>query len=164
MNFTFEYNKVANESIILIKERNSDNLYFGYHINREFVSSYYEEIMNHFYYLESLPDIINKSFNCNYAFFKDQIYLDPFFNVELFINSMGEVNVSIFINKEVDINSIWNREWFNRISLKNYIEENKEFLLKKLYVNVNELDELLKNILKGKLDYQHMKLTRNIMR
>lgn len=142
------------------KDRNCDEIYFGYISNnsdKEYVAKYYDDIMNYFSILEDFiyftdcHIIDNKFYEKNVCtVLPEQKIFDSLFDVSLSVNENVKLEIYISINKEIDSSYIYNREWFKRVKLSDYVNENKLDILKKIPVEVSSLNEPFRKMVEKK--------------
>jgi len=130
------------------KEMGSNQIYFGRSSIKdpEFVAQNIDYINHIFDALESAYVLFNGQNE------KKELLTDDFFKVDLkYERSFGRVEMSISLNKECDKEDIFNRNWATRQTLSELVNENCEMILKKISVNINELDPTTQTIVKESL-------------
>ena len=155
----------------IIKDFNDDNLYTEYYIDNRLENSCYskerelkiikpvlkrnyKEIVEQLNILEQYSkrigdiNIINNRFCCNVS--------NDLFDITIICTSYS-VGYDIKFSKE-DKNSIYDRTWFSRPSLKDIVNENIIDIFKNTFVNIRDLDERFKIILN---EYELLELEEN---
>ena len=61
-------------------------------------------------------------------------------------DAYGNVNTNISINSKEDLNGIYQREWFTRKKLSELVSENNDEILKKIPINIKDLDRKYQNL------------------
>lgn len=147
--------------ITIYKDRNSKEIYLKNKEHREFVSKHYEKIMNIYCTLEEFVDIANGPLSSINSMMNSQVFSDSFLDVALSFNHCGIVKISMKINKQEDPNNIYNREWYNRKKLSQYVKENEEEILRKIPVKIDRLDDAIRKIVEAKLNIKGKTFTKN---
>ena len=155
----------------IIKDFNDDNLYTEYYIDHRLENSCYskerelkiikpvlkrnyKEMVEQLNILEQYSkrigdiNIINNKFCCNVS--------NDLFDITIICTSYS-VGYDIKFSKE-DKNSIYDRTWFSRPSLKDIVDENIIDIFKNTFVNIRDLDERFKIILN---EYELLELEEN---
>jgi len=134
------------------KKVDSDKLYFKYDYIcsdsdikcfKDFVINYYNEICNIFSILESY----NYELEISSSEERTQILTDKFFDVKMIYDTYGRVNVELNINENEYGLKITQIEWSDIKSLKKIINNNMFLILKKIPVNVCELNNVYKKVI-----------------
>ncbi len=149
---TFFYGKGYNpETFTILKDFDDNDIYFSSNTspNKDFITNYYEDIISIFKTLESYAKLtkgdigINKE-NPN---LKPMVFTDGFLTISIIYGTYGQVNTDISISGKEDQNSIYKREWYTRKKLSDIVSENSDEILKKIPVNISDLNSSCKEIL-----------------
>ena len=155
-------------TISVLKDRDSNELYFGKYSEtgeyaKNLVLKYYDEFMEIFnlceYFTSLVDGAIREGESEKNPNFKKQIFSDGFLNIELSYNEYGNVSTYISINSKSDPENVSARTYLNRQSLNEYLNNNKDILLRKIPIDIDDLnkvcrqiyDEDTKNITKSKI-------------
>lgn len=153
MHIRFEY---YNHTIILCKDRNSQEIYFDKYskIDKDFISKYYDYIMETFRIAEEYVDLIGGPIGSsrNDSSIQPQNFPVSFFYIALEYTRSGEVSIDIIVDSEKDPDGIAKREWYNRKKIIDYISENETELLKKIPIHVEQLVPTTKKIVEAKMN------------
>ncbi len=141
----------------IYRDFESEEIYFDRHFkDREFVMKYYDDIKEYFDILEEFDGLLG----FNIGGFSDsrcnQKFSDGFMKVKLVYDNRANVSIDISIIDTEDPDDIYNREWLNRKKIADVIDERKEEVLKKIPINISDLNVTCKTIVepylqKGKL-------------
>lgn len=130
------------------KEVGIDEIYFGSKmIDKQFVTKYFDEISEIFNVLEEFSALYQGGVG-NVGKDSKILFSDGFFDIVFHYDSYGRTDIDISIKKEIDPENIYYRNWFERQKLSDYVEENKEEILRKIPVNMNELNYTTNTIIK----------------
>lgn len=136
------------KSLCICKEVGSDEIYFGSNFSdKKFVAKYYDQISEIFSVLEDFSELYQGGVGCCGEDSK-QVFSDGFIDVTFKYDTCGRTSISIGIKEETDPEKVYNREWFQRQSLSDYVKENGETLLRKIPVDINELNYTTSTIIK----------------
>ena len=132
----------------VIKDCDSNEIYFenalGCNIDSEIVRRHYDEIMELFslceYFTTLLGGSIRQRNSENNPNFKPQIFSDGFLNVTITYSDRGEVSTEITISKDADPDNVCARIWLNRKTLNEILKENKDIIIKKIPIDIDELN------------------------
>lgn len=138
------------ETFTILKDFGDNDLYFDKNTipNKPFVTKYYDDIMFIFHTLESFSEImkIDIGLSSESEKLKPIIFTDGFLNLKISYDAYGNVNTNISINSKEDLNGIYQREWFTRKKLSELVSENNDEILKKIPINIKDLDRKYQNL------------------
>jgi len=132
--------------IRICKDVNSDEIYFDTTTtDKGLVAKYYDQISEMFTILEEFSSLYQGAVG-----YRDkdvhQIFSDGFLTSDFSYDQLGRIEIDLNLTKEADPNNIYKREWFQRQRLSDYVEENKENLMKKIPVDIEKLNHTTKTI------------------
>lgn len=140
----------------ICKDHGSDELYFenSHNVDKDFVEYFKETIIGNLQKIEyfynlfklSLPDIEEIPSYFNGYKIQEEIS-DNFLRIVISYDVNGKVDYKISIDPSIDLNNIYNREWLNHESIREYIEKNEEELLKKIPINILDLKATTKQVI-----------------
>lgn len=133
-------------SFSILQDKESKELYFeGNNIQRNLISRYYNDFLKIFECLENMSNLVGTDCNvCNQII---QKFGDLFFEDYISVDFYGKVS---FVLSVVDKNSkeLIERNWCSRKKLLDYIYDNFEIILKKIPVEIDELNPSIRNVLR----------------
>jgi len=136
-------------SLYICKEVDNDEIYFGSNTSdKNFVAKYYDQISEMFITLEEFSKLYQGGVgSCG----KDstQVFSDDFIDVTFNYDTYGRTDISIDIKEGADPQGIYNRKWFQRQSLSDYVKENTNTILRKIPINIDELNYTTKTIVES---------------
>jgi len=131
------------------KDTNNDEIYFsGYNADKLFVERFYDKISEYFATLEKFNALFLDKIG-TFGSVTNQTFSDGFFDVNLSYDSYGRVKIETNINKLSDQENIYKRQWAKRTSLSDYVDENQENILKKIPINISELNFTTRTIVEN---------------
>lgn len=138
----------SNKSLHIYRDFDSEEIYFDkFNQDRDFVIKYYDDIDVYFNTLEVFSKLLACDINKHDSPNCEQIFSDSFMKIKLIYDNKGCMYTDISIVESEDPNNIFNREWLNREKLADVVNERKEDFLKKIPINVNELNQTCKTII-----------------
>lgn len=156
----------------ICKDLDSDQLYYTYRSpeNENVVNEFLSDIERNLYIIEEFYKLIrltdpsiNKVPDYDAKF--SQVFSDGFLKIAVTYDTYGKVKYQFSIDEQEDPNELFKREWLNLECIKDYVNNNAESLLKKIPVNVSELNETSKEIIreynKKKENIKRLELTDN---
>ncbi len=147
-------NSRFDEFLEINKDIDSDEIYFGsYKSNREFVEKYYDRLMDIFSTLEEFQKLYQNSIGLNGGS-KSLVFSDSFLDMTFKYDTYGRIDIDLKISADEDRENMYHREWYKRKTLASFVTENRDEILKRIPINVSELDYTCQNIVK---DYQTSK-------
>lgn len=153
---TFFYGMGRNpETFTILKDFDDNDIYFSSNTkpNKDFITKYYEDIIFIFKNLEDYAKLtkgdigINKE-NPN---LRPMLFTDGFLTISINYSNYGQVSTEITINKEEDQTAIYKREWYTRKKLADFVSENSDEILKKIPVNISDLNPSYQEMLFGQI-------------
>lgn len=155
---TFFYGKGSNpHTFTILKDFDDDDIYFSNTTspNKEFIKKYYDDIVSIFKILElyaklTKGDIGISNDNPN---LKPMIFTDGFLTISIIYGTYGQINTDISINIKEDQHLIYKREWYTRKKLSDIVSENSDEILKKIPVNISDLNQSCKEILFSSINF-----------
>lgn len=151
--FGFEHSSstIKNYFLKVYKDIDSDQIYFGeFYTDKEFVEEYYDQISEYFRILEEFNSLYQSRVGTSGQGAK-QVFSDGFLDVSFSYDTLGRTCVLTTLNPKVDPEKIYLREWLKRKTLSDYIKENEETILRKIPININELNYTTKTIVEEHL-------------
>lgn len=139
------------ETFTILKDFNDSDIYFSEDTkpDKEFITKYYNDIMYIFDTLETFAKmtkedigITNENNNL-----KPLIFSDGFLTLTIKYDLTGKVSTNISINKTEDIKAIYKRNWYTRKSLSEIVSENSDEILKKIPINIKDLNSKCQSLL-----------------
>lgn len=139
------------ETFTILKDFDDDDIYYSSTTkpNEEFISHYYEDIISIFNTLEEYAKLtkgdigINKE-NSN---LQPMVFTDGFLTISIIYGNYGQINTDITISTKEDQNSLYKREWYTRKKLSDIVSENSDEILKKIPINIADLNTSCQEIL-----------------
>ena len=132
------------ETFTILKDFDDNDIYFDKDTtpNKPFITKYYDDIMFIFHTLESFSEImkIDIGLTSENDKLKPIVFTDGFLTLKINYDVYGNVNTNISINSKEDTTGIYQREWFTRKKLSELVSENNDEILKKIPINVKDLD------------------------
>ena len=139
------------ETFTILKDFNDSDIYFSEDTkpDKEFITKYYNDIMYIFDTLETFAKmtkedigITNENNNL-----KPLIFSDGFLTLTIKYDLTGKVSTNISINKTEDVKAIYKRNWYTRKSLSEIVSENSDEILKKIPINIKDLNSKCQSLL-----------------
>ena len=156
LGFTSNKARFGVEYIDIIRDVDSDEIYFGkYASDKIIVERYYDRLTNIFDTLEKFQALYQSGIGSSGTTQK-QTFSDSFLDVDFSYDSYGRTSIDIRINKEADKEEIYSREWYQRKSLSTFVDENKEDFLRRIPINVSELNHTCKTIVEEYKEKQNV--------
>ena len=139
--------------VVLIKERDSDELYFesDYFADKEFATKYVSEIYGMFAVLEEYATYFPQNEKGETTSIT-QVFDDGTLAVEVSVYRNGTVHYSITPSKEYDPTKVFNREWLSRVKLSTYVEENDIDLLDNIPVEISSLNDAFRSMVEADIE------------
>ena len=138
------------ETFTILKDFDDNDIYFDKDTtpNKPFITKYYDDIMFIFHTLESFSEImkIDIGLTSENDKLKPIVFTDGFLTLKINYDVYGNVNTNISINSKEDTTGIYQREWFTRKKLSELVSENNDEILKKIPINVKDLDVKYQNL------------------
>ena len=137
----------------LIKERDSDELYFesDYFADKEFATKYVSEIYGMFAVLEEYATYFPQNEKGETTSIT-QVFDDGTLAVEVSVYRNGTVHYSITPSKEYDPTKVFNREWLSRVKLSTYVEENDIDILDNIPVEISSLNDAFRSMVEADIE------------
>lgn len=147
----FKESKLNFTSMEICKEKGTDELYFSgtysYGVDKEFVNHFKDTILTNLQSLEDFFDIFQLSLpNLNELpshesknIIKQEID-DDFLKVTITYDTSGDLFYKVNILESIDKDNIYNREWLDHESIKEYVDRNMSELLKRIPVDIDKLE------------------------
>ncbi len=163
------YEKIDYDSLSICKDNGTEELYFreNYGVDKAFVEQFQDLILSDFEKLEefySLFQLTNPGINKipSDSCIKEEIS-DGFLKIVISYDVYGIFIRNIAIEKQVDFDNIYAREWVNYESLKDYVNSHSEELLKRIPINILNLKSTTQKIItdyysKNNKEEQQLKL------
>lgn len=137
------------------KDLDSDQLYYNHRDEeiQDLVDFFLSDIEKHLYTIEEFFKLIAlengnikevPEWRTNFP----QVFSDSFLNIRITYDTYGKVNYDFSIDKSIDPNELFKREWINLECIKEFVNNNAEILLRKIPVRVEELNETSKAIIR----------------
>jgi len=153
---TFGFSKsnhiIDTEYLTICRDIDSDEIYFDKYsfVDKAFVMKHYDCISETFNTLEEFSKLFQGGVGTggNGA---QQVFTDGFLEITLSYDSYGRIDTDIKIDEKEDKEDIYNRDWLKRKKLSEYVFENKETILRKIPINIDELNYTTKTIVEGYL-------------
>lgn len=146
--FKNKESKFGTEYLTICKDIDSDQIYFGqFGVDKEFVEKHYDLINDFFDTLETYSNIYQGGVGGSGTSISQQLF-DGFFNIEIVCDTYGRVRSTTTINKEVDKEGVFTREWFQRQTLSELYRENSEEILKRIPVDISSLNYTMQTLVK----------------
>ena len=141
-------------SFDILKDCDSNELYFearfASRIDTELVRRHYDEIMEIFSLCEYFTTLVDGSIkeddsrkNPN---FKPQVFSDGFLVITIKYTDDGKVTSSIAVSKDADPDNVSARVWLNRKTLNEILKENKDIIIRKIPIDIDELNSVSRQI------------------
>ena len=132
------------EKFTILKDFNDNDIYFSEDTkpDKNFVTKYYDDILYIFDTLEVFAKLTKSDIGIskeNYNL-KPMVFSDGFLTLTIAFDTLGKVTTNISINKTEDTNQIYKRNWYTRKSLSEIVSENNDEILKKIPININNID------------------------
>ena len=139
--------------VVLIKERDSDELYFesDYFADKEFATKYVSEIYGMFAVLEEYATYFPQNEKGETTSIT-QVFDDGTLAVEVSVYRNGTVHYSITPSKEYDPTKVFNREWLSRVKLSTYVEENDIDILDNIPVEISSLNDAFRSMVEADIE------------
>lgn len=146
ISFGFEDYKKHN-FVVLMKDRDLDELYFesDYFSDKEFATKYVGEIYEMFAVLEEYAPLYPVNGKGEITAITQTIE-DELFSVTISVYPNGSVHYTINLKKSLDQDSIYNREWLNRVKLKSYVDQHSLRVLDNIVVPVTKLSVVFRTV------------------
>lgn len=144
----FSYKKSAwgHYYLHICKDVDSDQIYFKDKMaDKDFVARYYDQINEIFSVLEEFSNLYQRSIGRS-GIIQQQVFSDHLLKVALKYDAYGRTNIFIGVKEKADPQQIYKRGWFERQTLADFVEENREVILKKIPVDISRLDYTTKTI------------------
>lgn len=138
------------ETFTILKDFNDNDIYFSKDTipNKDFVTKYHDDIMYIFATLESFSELLNIDIGITENNdLKPIILSDGFLTLTIKYDSSGKVSTDITINSKEDKEGIYKRNWYTRKKLSEIVSENNDEILKKIPLNIKDLDIKYQNII-----------------
>lgn len=137
-------------SLEICKDYNSDELYFGnssygYGTDKDFVEYFKDIFLSDLYYLEYFMEVFKLSQPSieelpSGDYHVEEVIDDEFIKLKISYDTYGSVSSTISILPDVDPNNIYSRVWLDHPSLKEYVDEHKEEFLKRIPIDIINLN------------------------
>ena len=75
------------------------------------------------------------------------VFTDGFLTISIIYGNYGQINTDITISTKEDQNSLYKREWYTRKKLSDIVSENSDEILKKIPINIADLNTSCQEIL-----------------
>ena len=139
--------------VVLIKERDSDELYFesDYFADKEFATKYVSEIYGMFAVLEEYATYFPQNEKGETTSIT-QVFDDGTLAVEVSVYRNGTVHYSITPSKEYDPTKVFNREWLSRVKLSTYVEENDIDILDNIPVEISSFNDAFRSMVEADIE------------
>ena len=132
------------EKFTILKDFNDNDIYFSEDTkpDKNFVTKYYDDIIYIFDTLEVFAKLTKSDIGIskeNYNL-KPMVFSDGFLTLTIAFDTLGKVTTNISINKTEDASQIYKRNWYTRKSLSEIVSENNDEILRKIPININNID------------------------
>ena len=141
-------------SFDILKDCDSNELYFetpySTRVDTELVRKHYDEIMEIFSLCEYFTSLVDGSINEHHSDknpnFKPQVFSDGFLDIKIKYTDDGKVTSSIAVSREADPDKVCARVWLNRKTLNEILKENKDIIIRKIPIDIDELNKVCRQI------------------
>lgn len=153
ISIAFKTQSAAMDShLVIIKDRGSDELYFADFSlkDRDFVTKYLSEIYHTFAVIEEYVTLFP------YEKSKGRLSLEQSFNdgvltFTVTCDTYGRVNTKVEPSKGADPDNLYKRTWYNREKVSDYVEDNTEEIMRRIPVQISELDQVYRKLIEDNL-------------
>lgn len=147
-----ESGSTVDSSLIIIKDRDSDELYFADFSlkDRDFVTKYLSEIYHTFAVLEQYVTLFP------YEKSKGRLSIEQNFNdgvltFTITCDTYGRVNTKVEPSVGADPDKLYKRTWYNREKVSDYVNGNAEEIMRRIPVQISELEQGFKKLVEDNL-------------
>ena len=163
ISFGFENrgSRTGHEFVVLIKDRDSDELYFESEqfANKEFADKYVSEIYGMFAVLEEYADYYPLNGKGETTAIS-QTFDDGVLSVTISVYVGGTVHYTILPSKGTDPEKIFTREWVSRTKLSSIVVDNAVSILDSIPVSISSLNEAYRSVVEKELKKENDRLLR----
>ena len=154
--FKVKESRFGSEYLSICKDVNSDQIYFDRHsADKQFVERHFDRISEHFSILEEYSKLYQGGVGGSGKGIEQSIS-DGFFDVKIKSDSYGRTNVTTTLTTSADKEGMYTREWFQRPTLRDIYKENKDDILRKIPISINDLNYTYKTIVKQAIRKQNV--------
>ncbi len=152
--FGFEDKKVSMGSkfTAIVKDFDSDEIYFDKYtdVDKAFVEKYISEIYEMFAVLEEYGQLFPYDEKEGRNVLK-QSFDDGVLNITISLDLYGRVKYDIRLSEKVGSMDLYNRDWLNRESIRDYVERSIKRIFMSIPININDLNDTYKLLVEHNL-------------
>lgn len=144
----FVDNKFAKNFLTVYKDNGIDEIYFNREQNKEnklvykFINKNYDLIFETLNMLERYKKLIDTKNKIKHK----QVFTNDLFEIFLYFDEQGVTNIKININRYHKLSNESLKKWHRRENIDDFINKNKNKILKRIPVNLYELNDPFKNL------------------